>query len=247
MKSKKKFRNIFWRIFWSLALILTAVLIILDALNVTLPFVTAFGEVSLLALVLGFLLIATVINFLIHGLIGEIFFPLAALFMIFEKNIATACGLSDPDIINNWLVVLIAILLGVGVGLLFPRKRRKGHRNESFGGSAEYTVNGQRASSGFGESTIYIDSAQMIPNEIENGFGECRVYFENIESYKGDCELYVKNSFGELRIFVPSAWCIKTDISNGIGAVNVPSSYTDGPILTIRGKNNFGEIRIDRV
>ncbi len=242
-----KFKKRFWAIFWSLALILTAVLIILDELNVTLPFVAVFGEVSLLSLVLGFLLIVSVIYYLINGLIGAIFFPLAALFMVFEKNIAAACGLSDPDIINNWLVVLAAILLGVGFGLLFPKKRHKGHRNKSIEGSAEDTMNGHRASSSFGESTIYIDSAEMIPNEIENGFGECRVYFENIENYKGNCELYVKNGFGDLRIFVPSAWCIKTDISNGLGDVKVPSSYSDGPILTIRGKNSFGEIRIDRV
>ena len=49
-----------WKIFWGLGFILAAVLIILDAIDVQIPFTQIFGDVSLIAAILGlFLLIYT--------------------------------------------------------------------------------------------------------------------------------------------------------------------------------------------
>ena len=75
-----------WKLFWGLGFILAALLIILDSLGVIAPFTEAVGGVSVGAIIIGIFLISFVISRISKGKICEIFFPLAILFLIFEKN-----------------------------------------------------------------------------------------------------------------------------------------------------------------
>lgn len=239
-----------WKIFWGLGFILSAVLLILDTAGIISPLMSFMGEVSVFAVILGLLLLAFLISRLIEGRIASVFFPLAFLFMLFEKNVAYMAGLENEDIINNWLVLLIALLLFLGTSILFPHSNGKKshffHRNHK--GTVEYS--GKYAENNLCSSSIYVDCVEFSPAHIENNLGSCSVHFENAEQYKGGATLYVENNLGSMCINVPSGWLIKSTLENNLGGSHIPSvdnANDCGPILYIKGENNLGSITVQYI
>jgi len=227
--------------FWGIGFIVAAVLILLDGTGLLLPLSHSLGGVSILSVFLGLLLVAFIITRLIKGRVASIFFPLAFLFLLFEKNLAFVCRW-PTNLINNWLVLLIALLLTIGVAILFPRggRRRIAYRTVS-----RFETYGNQAECSLGASTVYVDCATMSPCNIENSLGSCRVHFENPNMYAGSGVLYVENNLGSMVIYVPSSWEVKASVENNLGSVSIPPSpVTGGPELSIRGENNLGSLTI---
>jgi len=211
-----------------IVLILAAVLIVLEGLGMGFG---AYG-ISLWKVVLGVLLAAWFLKELIRFKIGDIFFPLAFMFMLFEENIASLLGREDPNIISNWYVILAAILLTVGFNEVFHRVNSEKYVSVSqshFGGA----------------SVTYIDAAELVEKNIENSFGNYVVYIENKEAYLGNGKINVDNSFGNIVIHVPEDWNVDADIDSSFGTVTAPQSKgMNNPRIRIVGDNNFGTIRI---
>ena len=226
------------KLFWGLGFLLAATLIILDVVGVIPSLLSAVGEVSIFALILGLLLLSYAIARLFRGKISAIFFPLAFIFMLFEKNIAYLCGLESKNIVNNWLVLLIALLLHIGFAILLPSKRiRRKHVKCSV-----------KSDNKFNSSTVYVDCASFTPNVVENKLGECTVHFQNIEQYKGEQTLHISNSLGAMTVNVPSAWTLIIDVDNSLGSVEAPPSHDGGgATLYIKGDNRLGALEINFV
>ena len=236
-----------WKLFWGFGLILAAVALVLDAFGIFTPFLDQFGGVSILAIIGGFLLLCFAVSQLISGNIGNIFLPLALIFMIFEKNIAYYYGIGDANgnIINNWLLFLVAVMLGIGFSILFSgvrrrRRRRVGKHKWDFK-DYDGTV---RVKGNIGSSVKYIDCDGFKYEEIENDLGACTVFFENVEKYESGGVLSVDNNLGSVVITVPREWNVVVKIDNNLGSVTAPKPNTHGPVLTVTGENNLGSITI---
>ena len=226
-----------WKVFWGIGFILAAVLIILDVMGVLAPLSGMLGEVSLISLVVGLFLLAFVISRLCKGRIASTFFPLALIFLLFEKNIAKLCNLPSEDIMNNWLVLLIALLFTIGFSILFSSSKKKA--------SKTIFVKQKRAESSLGNASVYVDSATMTPGIIENNLGLCNVYFENPHCYTGGGAITVENNLGSLVLNVPASWNVHNCVENHLGMSSVPiKKKADGPTLTIYGENNLGSLSI---
>ena len=238
-----------WKIFCGLGFILAAVLLILDAVGVIAPVTSIIGSVSAFEIILGLALVALIIERLIRGRLSDIFFLLAFLFMLFEENIAYVCHLEDENIINNWLLLLVASLLTAGFSILFhPKKRKKKHKRYAEGVTVE--IDGKTAESKFSSSTIYVDCENFSPSIIENNLGSCSVYFKNVEKYEGAKTLYVENNLGSMTVSVPSDWIVKTSIDNNLGNIDVSTNEKTNecsPLLYIKGENNLGSLAINYV
>jgi len=226
------------KLFWGLGFLLAATLIILDVVGVMPTLLSAVGEISVFALILGLLLLSYAIARLFRGNISAIFFPLAFIFMLFEKNIAFLCGLESKNIVNNWLVLLIALLLHIGFAILIPSKRiRRKHVKCSV-----------KSDNKFNSSTVYVDCASFTPNVVENKLGECTVHFQNVEQYKGEQTLNVSNELGAMTVNVPSAWTLIIDVDNSLGSFDAPPAHDGGgPTLYIKGNNRLGDLEINFV
>ncbi len=232
-----------WKIFWGFIFIFMAVVLVLDAVGVMAPLASSVGEISVLSMVLGVFLIAVLISRLIKGRFEQIFFPLAFLFMLFEKNIAALCGqVASPDLINNWLLLLIALLLTVGFSILLPKRRgHKKYRIEIEDSKDFDFVKGR----GIGNSVVYIDCATFTKRMVECDFGASAVHFTNIEAYQSGAVLVIDNNFGSMTILVPSAWHADVDVDNSFGSITVPKTCnTAGPVLYIKGDNSFGAVTV---
>ena len=232
------------KIFWGILFILAAVLLLLNAFGVTLPFTSVFGRFSAFQIVMGILLVIWMISSLLELKIKDIFFPLAFLFMVFEKNIAHALGLENENIVSNWWLVLGAILLSIGFSILFPPRRHhvsKSNSHTAFScGTAKKAA--QHETNIMGSSIVYIDCGDFSAKSFKNVMGEFVIRFENEHLYTGGKEIHLENTMGEMVLEVPASWKIRCDMQNTFGEIIYPKKQkTDGPELLITGENKFGE------
>ena len=174
--------------------------------------------------------------------IGHVFFPLAFLFLLFEKYIAEWIGSDDKNLVSNWVVLFAALLLSSGTALLRPKRLFRPSVKVEDNDAAR----NHRAS--FGSSTVYIDCTDFVTEKVRNELGACQVFSSNIEQYRGDGTLVVSNELGSMKIHVPAAWKISSSVINDLGFLSEPEESTDdAPILYIRGKNELGNITIVRI
>ena len=230
----KKFS--FNKIFWGIALIVAAIVLLLDATGILTPFKSAVGEISLLSIVLAVIILYLIVRWAIRGQIGRLFIPLALLFMLFEPNIAYLMGRTDPaeaDLISNWILLLCAVIFTVGFYLIFGKKSTEGAR----------VIKGEKI---LGNNNEYIDCADFTGTKrIENNLGAYNVYFNNAEKYEGNGTLIIENNLGETKVYVPNTWKIDSNFYNSLGSVStIGNDSPDGPVIYIRGENNLGSVQI---
>ncbi len=232
-----------WKLFWGLGFILLALALVLDAVGVLAPIASTVGDVSILAVIAALLLLSYTVSRLFRGRVGEIFVPLALIFMLFETNIAHIFGIGDEsgNIINNWLLLLCACMLWIGFSILFSGVRRK--NTKKWNG---IEINGHR-SGGIGSSVKYIDCEGFKNEFVENDLGSCVVFFENTDKYEGGGVLHIDNNLGSTVINVPAEWSVAVNIDNSLGSVQAPKQSGQGPHLTVNGDNNLGSVVIKTV
>ncbi len=231
-----------WKLFWGLGFIFLAVALVLDAVGVLAPISSALGEVSILAIISGLLLLCFAIAQLFKGKIGNIFLPLALIFMLFEGNIAHIFSIGDEDgnIINNWLLLFCAFLLSIGFGILFSGIRRRRSRKNS---GVEFDGH----SGNLGSSVKYIDCDGFKYEDVDNNLGSCTVFFENSDKYEGGGVLHIENNLGSVIVSVPEDWNVVVRIDNSLGSVTSPKPSPCGKLLTVNGDNNLGSVVIKAV
>ncbi len=235
-----------WKIFWGLAFVILAVLLVLDATGVLAPIKMAAGDVTFWQILGGACVLYAAIHLIIskHIWMSIIFFGF--LFMIFEGNIVFVLGMSSSNIINNWLLFGCTVLLSIGLSMIFPiGKRKRRERKKCRAG-----FNCQAKKNNLSDSEIYIDCATFREEHIENDLGSLEVRFENVDEYVSGGVLNIKNDLGSVEIYVPRAWKIESDISNSLGSVDIEDNVklsNDAPVIKIIGSNSLGSIDIERV
>ncbi len=228
------------RIAFGLLFIACAVLIILDAVGISLGFLSG---IPAWIIILTALNLVWLIDLIVKLKISEIFFPIAFIFMLLEKHIAGWCDLGKSNIINNWLVFLVALLLSIGMKCLTPKRKFFSKKTQHFFSGPNVHSNSRGSA-----STVYVDcSSDDDAVVVKNELGACNVYFSNVESYKGGMALEVYNELGAMTIHVPKEWNILTNIKNELGAVTASDEQgTTDKTIFINGKNELGSVRITR-
>ena len=106
------------KILWAVSLMVLAVIIVLNTVGIN------FGlNVALWKIALAFLVLVFVVERCIEGKFGYLFIPLVIIFLILEKDIALACGIESGDIGPNWLFIVSAVLITIGLEMLLPSER----------------------------------------------------------------------------------------------------------------------------
>lgn len=233
MKIKKNKSSVVWGI----ALLFTAVALILEGFGVLTALSDIAGGISLPRILLAIALICiAVIGCRRHPY--NVVWYLAFLFMLFESNIAHLCGREDPNLINNWLLLLCALMIKLALLLLFGKStfqwNFKGHPH--FHSPSFIT----------GSNTVYIDCTNFENKYVENNLGATDIYFTNIESYTGGARLTVENNLGQTNIHVPAAWSLSMDTENNLGHIDAPADggACGGPVLHLYVENNLGHVDV---
>ena len=220
-------------VIWGIALLLVAAALILDGLGALTVLSTVAGGISLPRILLMIALISiAAINCRRHR--SLLVWYIALLFMLLEPNIAYLCGRKDPNLINNWLVLLCAMLVKIALHLLFGKHRKW---NLQWNGKDKFIK---------GSNTVYIDCASFEHKHVENDLGATDVYFTNAEQYTGGKTLQVENNLGQTTINIPAAWTISMDTESNLGQIDGPDGYgtPGGPILYLNIENNLGHVAV---
>jgi hypothetical protein len=238
-----RFNIKFNRVAFGLLLIACAVLIILDSVGVGLGFLNSVPAVTL---IIGAILALWLLDRIVRLRISEIFFPLAFMFILFEKYIASWLSLKGNNIMSNWLVLLLALLLHIGFTLIIPKRQKHGFKTVYKGGVENGSKNNSHNAS-MGSSIIYIDCNTFVEERVKNEMGSCHVYFTNVDQYVGGGVLNLVNELGSLKVHVPTGWRIESSVTNEMGGFTEPSDKDVGEkSIVINGVNELGAISIDR-
>lgn len=234
-----------WKILLGLLLIFVAVFGVLDAMNAAFldPVKEILGVFSFWQIAGGVSFLWLLISSLIRTHFFEATMHAAFLFMIFERNIAYFAGFENENLINNWLLFGLAILFGMGLTLILPKRRHRLAKKMS----KKISEKACGRSHSFASNTVYIDCSTFHEHYQYNNMGSTTICFENAEEYSGGGLLNVENNMGSMVIIIPADWKLDCQIENNIGAIkNECGIGGKGPSLTVTGENNMGSVLIKR-
>lgn len=200
MHTEKKYGT---RVFWGIAFILAAVALILSGLKI------GFfgGTVGITQIVLGILLVAAVVKLIVDGKCELLPFPLAFLFMVFEKTIAY-CLNREGSLISNWLLLFAAALLSLGLSFLLRGSKKK----------VEVSRDGV-----FGSSALYFDAADLSSAVLHDIVGTTDAYVVNRRAYPGGGVIRVHDVCGKVKVHMPADWLVVTNREDCVGKIKIPA------------------------
>lgn len=246
-----KKRHIFWGVFFVLA----AVLVIASQFGF-------FGRVGAWSIILGVLLIA----WLIHGIFRisfiEITLPLALLYLVFQKPLKLFY-------LSPWLLILAAVLLGIGLSMLIRKRRRPPWTHGESGGQAWENTGGAPGHGGlhpetgiavndddsypaarvsFGATSRYLHAQNLVRGEFSASFGAMEIYFDQTKLAPAGADVFLECSFGSIRLFVPRGWEVNDNVTATLGTVqnDVRHAHAEEglPPLNLSGSVSFGSIEV---
>lgn len=208
----------------------------------------AFGELNFFPSGTIFLTLGTIIlgYFIIRGLTDfDVFgtiLPIALLFIIYNKHFHFTT-------ISSAKVIWIAILLSIGISMLFPKKLKYSfqRKKDRFRGYTKKTEAQDYSNVTFGENVRYININELDHFRSTTTFGSTNIYFEKLDTYSiKDVHINITATFGDVKIFIPKEWSVENQISSIFGEVNTPfsSSNTDDVKVILTGNITFGEVSI---
>lgn len=194
-----------------------------------------------------------------------VFLPLALLFMVFEKEIGALIG-RGPDFVNNWIILLAAVLLNVAVYFIFrgknPSKNKAyiSYKNgkitsgcaeddtRSTGASQKSARGGDNTRSfRMGDNVFYVDASRPSAS-VSNKLGSLNIYYQNTDvgDLSSPLELNVTNSLGATEIHIPRNWHVElNEPANSMGSVECrPDGAVTIRTITINIENNMGSVEI---
>lgn len=239
------------RIFWGVFLILGAIFILVAKLG----FLQGVGIWSLIwSVFFAAVLIKSIMKVNFFG----IFLSLAFFLIIYAGPLDAVIPWPESfslQAITPWPVLGAAVLLGLGFGLIFPKKntykwcvKEEGHFtaaggeriiNEADAGSCGCSVH-------FGSTIKYINSDAFESAKFDVSFGGLKVFFDNAVMKGTEAYVLLDNKFGGTELYVPKEWTVINQVDNVFAGVDEKGrSNPDGRHnLYLQGSNNFGGITI---
>ena len=207
-------------IFWGLVLVGAAVLLILNGIGVELGY-----GLSVWRIILGAVCLAWVVDTIVELRFTELPFPIAFLFLVFEPTIAHALGREDNKLIPFWTVLLAALLLTIGLKALVPGK------------------NGKKFIGKTGNTTLYLDGADLSNAEIRDNLGNVTAYVSNPDAYTGGGVITIRDNLGKVTLHLPSNWNVTVDAHDNLGSVDVPENNNGGDVtVAVDVIDNLGKV-----
>lgn len=230
------------KIFWGIFFIVMAMIVIVSKLGI-LP------EVGVFALLATVFLVWMAADGVRHRNFYEMLFAVAFLCIIYDKPLGI-------EALTPWTVLAAALLLSIGLSLLFGGKNTIKHsiecewgRDDSRGiGSSNEQYSGEQVyfRNNFGSAIRYITSDNFCKAYLENNFGSMKIYFDNAIIQSNTAFVKIDNNFGETILYIPREWKVQNELEHCFGNISEhgKSIGTSSAVLWLKGETNFGNIEI---
>ena len=144
--------------------------------------------------------------------------------------------------IPNQSLFWASILAVLGVGYLT--------HSSKFWNGKKWWYNGERTvvtdkEVAFGTGTFYKQDQELVEDQVEVGFGNAKIYYDNAEMLGDSATLKIEVGFGNAVIYVPQHWGVdlKVETFCGVAKADTPLAPTSKTLI-IRGDVAFGKLGI---
>lgn len=228
------------RIFWGLAIVAAGLLLVLGALGI--------GEqIGLLRIVATLLLLGIAIEglFRLHFLV--FFIPVAVGVYLWRGQLGLAS-------VNLGLLLVAAVLLGIGLSIVFRRSNISGHvyhhvHADNWRKSDETVTVGEtlNLTVSFGEETKRIHAGTLRQVNIDTNFAQATAIFEEAQLPPEGLDIHINGNFSETVLVIPRTWTADSNrVTAFAGTVKGLSGHNGGPAnVRLTGSVHFGEIRLE--
>ena len=144
--------------------------------------------------------------------------------------------------IPNQSLFWASILIVLGVSSLTHSNRTWNGKKWWFDGEKTILLDKEVA---FGTGTFYKQDQELVEDQVEVGFGNAKIYYDNAEMLGDFATLNIEVGFGNAVIYVPQHWRVDLKVETFCGAAKAdapvaPTSKT----LIIRGEVAFGKLEV---
>lgn len=242
----QKKRNWFWGVF----LLLAGGLILLSQFTslVTMPVIQIIALVILAALFISSLVRLNYMGMTVC---------LALAYTIVQETLKLPA-------INAWVLLLAAVLLGIGLSMLFRRRPKPLPTPPVYPPAQAYPQNGgvhvqtdiaynsdddhPYAKASFGSASRYVHAKNLESGQFYCSFGLLEVYLDQALLSPNGAQLYVDCNFGSIKLYVPRDWQVKDQVRATLGGVSqgpvMPGYDPSRPTITLTGYVQLGGIEV---
>ena len=144
--------------------------------------------------------------------------------------------------IPNQSLFWASILIVMGVSALTHSNRTWNGKKWWYDGEKTILIDKEVA---FGTGTFYKQDQELVEDQVEVGFGNAKIYYDNAEILGDTATLKVEVGFGSATVYVPQHWRVDLKVETFCGAAKAdaplaPTSKT----LIIRGDVAFGKLGV---
>ena len=237
---KFKYSNFIWGTF----LLLAAIFVLVNQL-------TGFTTLGVGSIIAAILSVLVIVQCIAHLNITLLPIPVAVLYIVFQAP------LNFPEI-KIWILITAAILASIGLGILFPKKRRIGYHKFEHGNKPEYQQqirtedsnpdNNPSFNVNFGGISRRLRADSLETVQLSCNFGGMEIFLDGVELNPNGATAEINCSFGAIKLFIPRHWRIIDRINCTLGGVDIEKNFTasteNAPKLTLNGSVSFGGIEV---
>ena len=144
--------------------------------------------------------------------------------------------------IPNQSLFWASILIVMGVSALTHSNRTWNGEKWWYDGKKTILTDKEVA---FGSGTFYKQEQELVEDQVEVGFGNAKIYYDNAEILGDTATLKIEVGFGNAVIYVPQHWGVdlKVETFCGVAKADTPLAPTSKTLI-IRGDVAFGKLGI---
>ena len=144
--------------------------------------------------------------------------------------------------IPNQSLFWASILIVMGVSALTHSNRTWNGKKWWYDGEKTILTDKEVA---FGTGTFYKQDQELVEDQVEVGFGNAKIYYDNAEMLGDSATLKVEVGFGNAVIYVPQHWRVDLKVETFCGVAKADTSLAPtSKTLIIRGDVAFGKLGI---
>ena len=144
--------------------------------------------------------------------------------------------------IPNQSLFWASILIVMGVSALTHSNRTWNGKKWWYDGEKTILTDKEVA---FGTGTFYKQDQELVEDQVEVGFGNAKIYYDNAEMLGDFATLDIEVGFGNAVIYVPQHWRVDLKVETFCGVAKADTSLAPtSKTLIIRGDVAFGKLGI---
>lgn len=218
------------KIVWGFYLVIISMFILMNELDV-------FQDINILKLLIPVVMLPMFLSGIIKRGFLRILAPITITLIVFSKELYLD--------ISPWILALVTILLGIGLDLLFPKKKKVVYQSNN--ANIGMDMNRLYVESKSGSLVKYIDADDFTTADINVSCSSIKLYFDKSVINPRGAVVNFDTTFSKVELYLPRTWHVVENLENTLSTYSVvgnDKNTSDENVLTLQGKVKFANIKV---